>query len=345
MKALVKFDNKDGAVKLADVNKPVIGGEDVLVEIKYAGICGSDPHIYHQNISYNIKVPIILGHEYSGEIVEIGENVRKWKIGDRVTSETHADYCNECIMCKKGYYHLCRDRKGYGFHVDGVFTKYVKVNQRILHRLPENISYKEGAAIEPLCVAYNAIVNNSNFILGSSVIVIGPGTIGVLSAMLVDIMGAGKITVAGTKLDKQRLEKVKDIGPFDTIFSDDTESLKKLKNNTNEGYGFDLVIDSAGSSEVLKLSMNLVRPYGEILKIGWGPELVNCSIDEIIGKSVRLQGSFSHFWSVWENSIELCRNKKIDLGKIITHEVPLDEWKRGFDLVENLKGLKVVFKI
>ena len=172
MKALVKFDNKDRAVKLMDMNIPKISSEEVLVEIKYAGICGSDPHIYHQNISYNIKVPIILGHEYSGKIIEVGKKISKWKVGDRVTSETHADYCNECTLCRMGYYHLCKHRKGYGFHVDGVFTKYVKVNQRILHSLPENVSYKEGAAVEPLCVVYNAIVNNANFMPGYSVMVI-----------------------------------------------------------------------------------------------------------------------------------------------------------------------------
>ena len=163
--------------------------------------------------------------------------------------------------------------------------------------------------------------------------------------MLLDIMGAGKIAIIGTKLDKYRLEKVKAIGPFDIILNDDINSIKRLKNNINDGYGFDLVIDSAGSSETLKLSMDIVRPYGEILKIGWGPKPINYSIDEIIGKSVRLQGSFSHFWPVWEKCLDLCKNKLIDLGKIITHEISLDDWKQGFGLVENLKGLKVVFKI
>lgn len=345
MIALVKYSNKDKAVRLMDVDIPKINSDEVLIEIKYAGICGSDPHIYHQNISYNIKTPIILGHEYSGKIVEIGENISKWKVGDRVTSETHADYCNECVLCRMGYYHLCKHRKGYGFHVDGVFTKYVKVKQRILHSLPENVSYREGSAVEPLCVVYNAIVNNANFMPGYSVIVIGPGTIGMLAAMLIDIMGASKIVIAGTKLDKDRLEKAKTIGPFDIILSEDKDSLKRLKNDINEGYGFDLVIDSAGSSETLKLAMEIVRPYGEIVKIGWGPQQINYSIDEIIGKSVRLQGSFSHFWPVWERCLELLKNKKIDLNKIITHEMPLDEWKQGFDLVGNCKGLKVVFKI
>lgn len=345
MKALIKYDNRDGAVRLAEVEEPEINDDEVLVKIKYAGICGSDPHIYHQNISYNINVPIILGHEFSGEIVKVGKNVKKWKLGDRVTAETHADYCNKCILCKMGHYHLCRDRKGYGFHVNGVFSEFVKVNQRILHKLPENVSFKEGAAVEPLCVVYNAIINNSSFSRGSSVMVIGPGAIGSLSALLVDILGSDKVIVVGTKMDEYRLKRLMEIKKFETIFNDDINGIKNLKECINDGYGFDLVIDSVGSSETLKLAMDMVRPDGEILKIGWGPKPLNYSIDPIVGKSVKLIGSFSHFWPVWEKCLQLCKDKKIDLNKIITHEITLDEWKSGFEMVENLTGLKVVFKM
>ncbi len=345
MKALIKYDNKDGAVRLEDVKKPAINTDEVLVEVKYAGICGTDPHIYHQNISFNINVPIILGHEFTGVIVDTGKDVKKWRAGDRVTAETHADYCGECILCRMGHYHLCRDRKGYGFHVDGVFTKFVKVKQRILHKIPDNISFKDCATIEPFCVVYNAIANNANFVPGSSVFVIGPGAIGALSAMLADIMGAGKVIVAGTEMDKYRLKKINEIGQYGTVFSGDAKSINDLKNGVNEGYGFDIVIDTAGSSETLKLAMDMVRPYGEIIKIGWGPKPVNYSIDPVVGKSVRLIGSFSHFWSVWEKCLQLCEYKKIDIGKIVTHELALDEWETAFELVENRNGLKVVFKI
>ena len=345
MKALIKYDNKDNAAKIMEVDVPQINNDEVLIEVKYAGICGSDPHILHQNITYKINVPIILGHEYSGIIVRVGKNVKEWNIGDRVTSETHYYYCNECIMCKTGNYHLCSKRMGYGFQANGAFTKYITANKRILHRIPENISLQEGALIEPLCVAYNAIVNNSNFNPGDSALIIGPGTIGLASLMLLKNMGATKLVIVGTELDKERLLKAKELGASDFSYSSNIEKIMSFVKETNEGYGFDLVIDSAGHADTLKMAIKTVKPLGEIIKIGWSPKPIDYSLDEIIAKSVKLIGSFSHYWIVWEKCINLLESGKINLSSLITHIKPLEEWQEAFELVEKFKGIKVMFKI
>lgn len=345
MKALVKYDNVDNAVKIMDVDIPQINDDEVLIMVKYAGICGSDPHILHQNISYKINVPLILGHEYSGLIIEVGKNVKKWHQGDRVTSETHSYYCGECIMCKTGNYHLCKERKGYGFQADGTFANYVKANQNILHRIPAGLTMEEGALIEPLCVAYNAIVNISSFKPGEFALVVGPGTIGLLSVMMLKLMGASQIAVVGIDLDKDRLKKAIDLGATHTFFNYETEKINKLKDQVNEGYGFDLIVDSAGSAEALNLAIKTVKPLGEIIKIGWGPKPINYSLDEIIEKSVKLLGCFSHFWIVWEKCINLLENNKIDLSQLITHLKPLKEWKKAFKLIEQSKGIKALLKL
>ena len=160
MKAVVKYDNVAGATEVREVPVPSIGPDDVLVETAFIGICGSDPHMHHNKVSYKVNVPLILGHEFAGVIAEVGANVTGWKVGDRVTSETHADYCGKCVLCRTNNYHVCRERKGYGFQIDGAFAKYVRVPSRILHKVPENVSLKEAALTEPLCVAYSSLVKH-----------------------------------------------------------------------------------------------------------------------------------------------------------------------------------------
>lgn len=344
MKAVVKYAEKDGATELRDnVPIPEIGPNDVLVKVNSIGICGSDPHMHHNNVSYPVDVPLILGHEFSGLIEKKGKNVTKYKEGDRVTSETHAEYCGECLMCKTNNYPLCKDRKGFGFGVDGAYADYVKVPERILHRVPENISLDEAALTEPLCVAYNLVVKNMTVNPGDSVVVIGPGPIGILSAKMCSIAGASDIIVVGTKGDEERLEKAKQYGATMTLNSSKDDVLSIIKEK-NEGYGADVVIDAAGPASTLKLAIEAVRPEGIVNKIAWGPKPINYSLDLIIEKAVTIRGSFSHTWDVWEKSLKLLENNQVDLSGLITHTLDLKDWKKGFDLVESREGLKIVLK-
>jgi alcohol dehydrogenase/L-iditol 2-dehydrogenase len=343
LKAVVKFDIKDGATELREVPVPQIGPDDVLVRVEYTGICGSDPHIHHNEVNYKINVPVILGHEFSGVIEEAGKNVKDFKVGERVTAETHADYCGKCLLCRTNNYHLCRERKGYGFHVDGAFAKYVKVPTRILHRLPENVTLKEAALTEPFCVAYSSLVKHSNIKPGDLVVIIGPGAIGILSAKVASIMGAGDIVVIGTPEDKKRLEVAKEFGATE-VFTEFNEDVKRYVQDIRDGYGADIVVDSAGVSETFRMAMDLVRPAGQINKIGWGPTPLGFSLDPLISKAVTVNFTFSHNWDVWEKCLILMNKKMIELEKLVTHELTIDHWEEGFKLVESREGLKVLLK-
>ena len=273
MKAVVKYDNVDGATELRDVAVPEIGPDDVLVKVAYTGICGSDPHMHHNKVTYKVNVPLILGHEFSGIIESVGDNVKGFKVGDRVTAETHADYCGRCILCRTNNYHVCRERKGYGFNVDGAFAQYVRVPSRILHKLPPNVSMKEAALTEPLCVAYSSLVKHSNLKPGDLVAVIGPGPIGLLCVQIAKIIGASDIVVIGTEGDDARLELAKEFGATMVINSSEKDPVQEIM-GMRDGYGADIVVDTAGVSAALKLSMDMVRPCGQINKIGWGPKPV-----------------------------------------------------------------------
>lgn len=341
MKAVVKYDNVAGATEVRDVPVPSIGPDDVLVETAYIGICGSDPHMHHNKVSYKVNVPLILGHEFAGVIAEVGANVTGWKVGDRVTSETHADYCGKCVLCRTNNYHVCRERKGYGFQIDGAFAKYVRVPSRILHKVPDNVSLKEAALTEPLCVAYSSLVKHSPLKPGDLVVIIGPGPIGLLCTKIASILGASDIVVVGTDGDDARMEIAKKLGATMTINSSRQDPVPIIM-GMRDGYGANLVVDAAGFSPTLKLSLDVVRPCGQINKIGWGPGPVGFSLDQLISKAVALQGTFSHTWDVWEKCLVLMGERTVDLGEVITHELPLDQWQKGFDLMETKEGLKIV---
>ena len=341
MKAVVKYDNVAGATEVREVPVPSIGPDDVLVETAYIGICGSDPHMHHNKVSYKVNVPLILGHEFAGIIAEVGANVTGWKVGDRVTSETHADYCGKCVLCRTNNYHVCRERKGYGFQIDGAFAKYVRVPSRILHKVPENVSLKEAALTEPLCVAYSSLVKHSPLKPGDLVVIIGPGPIGLLCTKIASILGASDIVVVGTDGDDARMEIAKKMGATMTINSSQQDPVPIIM-GMRDGYGANLVVDAAGFSPTLKLSLDVVRPCGQINKIGWGPGPVGFSMDQLISKAATLQGTFSHNWDVWEKCLVLMGERTVDLGEVITHELPLDQWQKGFDLMETKEGLKIV---
>jgi L-iditol 2-dehydrogenase len=343
MKAVVKYADAPGATEMQEVPIPTIGKSDVLVEVAYIGVCGTDPHIHNNTSAFQFTRPFIMGHEFAGTIAKIGAEVNGYSIGERVTAETHAEFCGKCPLCKQNNYHLCRDRKGYGFHVDGAFTRFVKVPERILHRVPANVTLKAASITEPFCVAYKALVSNSKINPGDTVVVIGPGPIGILCIKIAQLSGAAEIVAIGTAGDDQRLEVAQEFGATIAINSSKDDPLKIIK-SLGAGYGADLVVDTAGSSETLKLSMDAVRPAGQITKIGWGTKPVNFSLDPLIAKSVTLKGHFSHTWDVWEKCLMLMGKKLIDLEKLITHELPIDQFEKAFELIVNKEALKVVLK-
>lgn len=343
MKAVVKYAMEDGSTEIRDVPIPEIGPADVLVEVDSIGICGSDLHMHHNNVSYPVEVPLILGHEFSGMIKKTGSQVEKFREGDRVTAETHAEYCGKCLMCRTNDYRLCRDRKGYGFGVDGAYAQYVKVPERILHRVPDNVSLEEASLTEPLCVAYNVVVEKMDVKPGDVAVVIGPGPIGILVCKMLQLAGVSEIIVIGTVGDDKRLEKAREYGATMIINSNDTDPVPLVKKK-NEGYGVDVVVDAAGPAAALELSLELVRPSGTINKVAWGPKPVNFSLDKLIEKAVTLQGSFSHTWDVWEKCLKLMKEKQVNLAGLITHKLALDDWEKGFELVESKEGIKVLLK-
>jgi len=343
MIGLVNYAIEPYSVELRDIPVPEIGEDDVLLKVHAVSVCGSDLHQYTGKQSWKVNYPVVLGHEFAGSIAGLGSRVSGFKEGDRVASETAAQLPSDSAFIRQGLYNLEPKRLGFGYGVNGAMAPFVKVPARCLHHVPAALSLEKAALTEPCCVAYNAVCVNSHIRPGDTVAVIGPGPIGLLCAAMARLSGAGHLAVIGIPADARRLETAKQMGA-DSILGAQGEDVAEWTRNFGDGYGFDLVIDAAGVSAALKLALDLVRPAGQITKVGWGPQPLNFSLDQLVQKAATLQGSFSHNWLVWEKVLSLLASGKIDVDPVLNRVSPLAEWREAFDEMHSGKIVKAVLK-
>jgi L-iditol 2-dehydrogenase len=343
MIGLVNFAKAPHSVELRELPVPEIGEEDVLLSVKGAGICGSDLHQYTGKQSWQVNYPVVLGHEFAGVIAKIGSRIRGFSEGDRVVSETAAVLPSDSAFIRQGLYNLEPRRLGFGYGVNGAMAPFVKVPGRCLHHVPKDLSLEKAALTEPCAVAYNAVCVNSHLRPGDTVAIIGPGPIGLLCALMAKLSGAGHLIVIGIPADAHRLEVARKLGA-ETILGANGEDVMEWIKNFGDGYGIDLVIDAAGVSASLKLALDIVRPAGQITKVGWGPQPLGFSLDQLVQKAVMLQGSYSHNWPIWEKVISLLASGKLDLDLILNRVSPLTEWHDAFEEMHSGKIVKGVLK-
>ncbi len=333
--AVVNYANEKGAVEIREIEQPVIDEEDVLLEVSHVGVCGSDLHQWQAGHSWPVNYPVVLGHEFGGVIVETGKRVVNWKPGDRVVSETAAIIDPDNPMTRMGKYNLDPTRKGFGYGVNGAMTRYVSTPARCLHKVPDQIPFEHACLTEPCCVAFSAVVGNTRLKPGDRVIVLGPGTIGILCAAMARLCGA-QVAVVGLETDKHRLEIAKQYG-CEGIIGDATAWAKE-----RDGLGADCVIDAAGVSATMKMALQLVRPNGQITKVGWGPQPLGVSLDPLVQKNVTLQGSFSHNWPMWERVIALMASGQLDVKPIIGGIWPVTAWHTAFEKMHQGEVVKSI---
>jgi len=341
MEALVKYGTGDKEVELRRVDEPTGAADRVVIGVKAAGVCGSDVHLWRNQQSWEIILPLVLGHEFSGEIVDVGRDVQGFGVGDRVACETAAAVCGRCTYCLSGNYNMCPGRLGYGALTHGAFTAYVEARPEILHRVPDRVTYAQAALTEPGCVAYNALVEKTTIRPGDLVVVQGPGPIGIMALQVARIRGAGTLVVLGTSADAQRLEVAMELGA-DHVLNIEEEDPQALIGELGDGAGADLIVDCTGVSRALRQGMALARPNGQITKIGWGPQPLDFNLDPLVQKAIRLQGAFSHTYATWERVLRLLETGQIDLGPVIGGVYALHQWHTAFERMESGHSVKSV---
>jgi alcohol dehydrogenase/L-iditol 2-dehydrogenase len=341
MKALVQYALAKDAVELRDMPRPQCRADEALVQVKAVSVCGSDLHQKANRQSWPVNIPVILGHEFSGVIVEVGSGVEGFPKGTRVACETSAIICGRCIHCRSGNYQLCSHRKGFGYGTHGAMAEFVAVPERILHSVPENVRFETAALAEPASVAYNAVILRGGVRLGDLVVVLGPGPIGILCVAMAAMSGASSVILAGLASDARRLAEGRKLGATHTVVAGQTEPIGLVR-DISGSLGADLVVDATGVSASLKTAMELVRAGGAIVKVGWGPQPMAYSMDPLVQKAADIRASFSHNFPIWEKVIRLLANDQLDLSPLTSRTYPLAAWREAFEDMESGRNLKSI---
>jgi L-iditol 2-dehydrogenase len=341
MLALVKTALGHGNLEVIERDEPTAGKDQVKILVKYAGICGSDLHTYEGK--YKVNVPVTLGHEFAGEVVEIGENVTEVKVGDRVTSETTFYICGECKYCKSKDYNLCSTRKGLGSQQDGGFTKYVIARKESIHILPENVDYLSASITEALACAHHA-VSKSNIKKNDVVVVLGPGPIGLLVAQIAKSFEA-RVIITGLEKDKSRLDKGKELG-IDFGVDIQNEDLKQIVNELTDGYGADIVFECTGAPPSVNLGLDLLIKKGQYVQVGIFPTAeILTDFEKIIQKELIITGCRSQKPSDWEPSLQLMNQNLVNAKALVSHQFNITEWDKAYETIKKGDAIKVVLTV
>jgi L-iditol 2-dehydrogenase len=340
MRAVVHYALEPNAVELRDIPVPEIEDDEVLLEVGAVSVCGSDVHQARNTHSWPVQTPVVLGHEFGGVVAKIGRAVRGFKEGDRVVSETAARVCGECLLCRTGRYNLCPRRKGFGYGIDGAMARCVRVPARCLHRIPDSLPFDIACLSEPHAVAYQAMCVNSTIRPGDLVVVLGPGPIGLLCARMAALSGADPLIVAGLSTDVPRLQAARHLGATHTV-DVQNENLEEVV-RSHSAIGADLVCDASGASRPLDVALRLARPDGQVTKVGWSPDTVAVDINPLVQRNLRLQGSFSHNYPVWERVIHLLDRGLTKAETIVGLRAPLEHWREAFNAMHEGRVIKSV---
>lgn len=327
MKALVLTDYFK--FEYMEVEKPKIGAADVLVNVKACAICGSDVHGYDGQSGRRIP-PIIMGHEASGIIAEVGENVKKYQMGDKVTFDSTI-YCGECYYCKQGLINLCENRMVLGvscsdYRNEGAMAEYVAVPSRILYRIPEGVTFNQAAMVEPLSIAVHA-VRISPVKIGDNAVVLGAGTIGLL--IIQCLKAAGCSEIIAIDLDDTKLETAKKFGATHTIGKEETDTVSGILKRTN-GRGADIAFEAVGINPTFHTAVASVRRGGSVVMVGNVSQKVDFPLQSCVTGQISLFGSCASAGE-YDICLDLIAKHKVDVDSLISRAVPLNEGAVWFD--------------
>ena len=344
---------KNKAVFMTGLNKmemreteiPSLKSGEVMVKLEYVGICGSDVHyLEHGAIGdFVVNGDFILGHECAGTVVELGESVKNLKVGDKVALEPGCT-CGQCEFCKTGRYNLCPNVEFLATPpYQGCLENYIAFPENMCFKLPDNITTKEGALVEPLAVGMHA-ANQGGIKLGDSVTILGAGCIGLVTLLACKAYGATDITVVDVM--QKRLDYAMKLGATRVINAKEEDAIKTIDEITN-GHGVDVVIETAGNQITIKQTSYMVKRGGVIVLVGMAAEdVIEYNFAKIMSKEATIKSVF-RYRNIYPIAIQAIADKIIDVSGIVTHEFDFSETAKAFDFVINNKNdvVKAVIKM
>ncbi len=350
MKAIVKRGAFPG-IEVVDMPIPEIGEDEVLVQVQASGICGSDVHVYEWKGGYDWLtpyLPVVLGHEFSGVVAAVGKKVQRVREGDRVLARTSVTgSCGNCSYCVSGRRHFCEVHRENltGWKKNGGFAEYYKAKENGVIFLPDGVSFEAGALAEPVSIG-GCAVDDASITIGDSCLIIGPGTIGLLTLIMAKSAGAGMCVVCGTKKDTARLQKAKELGA-DKVFCTDETDLWDTVMKLTGGQGMDVVFDASGAAGVIPDAIECAKKAtGRIVLEGIYSREVNLEFSNAVVRSARtIKGTYSGRVA-WERTLEWMayhRKGAAQCTEIITHRTHIKDAEAAFERCVRKENIKEMF--
>ncbi|PHM23395.1 alcohol dehydrogenase GroES-like protein [Xenorhabdus ehlersii] len=323
---------------MTDVPMPELGHNDVMIKIRKTAICGTDVHIYNWDdwSQKTIPIPMVVGHEYVGEVVAIGQEVKGFKIGDRVSGEGHIT-CGYCRNCRGGRTHLCCNTTGVGVNREGAFAEYLVIPAFNAFKIPDNIPDELAAIFDPFG---NAVHTALSFdLVGEDVLVSGAGPIGIMAAAVCKHVGARHVVI--TDINEYRLELARKMGVTRAV-NVSKENLTDVMAELGMTEGFDVGLEMSGAPPAFGTLLNTMNHGGRIALLGIPPSDMAIDWNQVIFKGLFIKGIYGReMFETWYKMAALIQSG-LDLSPIITHQFSVDDYQKGFDVMRSGQSGKVI---
>jgi L-iditol 2-dehydrogenase len=332
LKAAVFYGPRN--IRLEERAKPKLADDSISIRVKWSSLCGTDNHIYRGN--FDVKTPLILGHDFSGTVDEVGSKVTRLSVGDKVVAEP-IRYCGTCPTCLKGRYTICENRAIMGIQIDGSLAKYVVAPEKNVFAIPNGVSFQEAATMEPAAVALHSM-DYAKPVAGETVVILGQGPIGLLHTQVARISG---LTVTAVDILDHRLELAKKLGADYAINPSKEDLVGKVRSFTNRGA--DIIIDTSGSVKTTEITPFLASPAGRIIVVGSSKELMTHGppAEMILTKELSIYGVAGAPLK-YPRALALVGNKKLDVKTLITHRIKLSMINEAFRLFDDPRMIKTL---
>lgn len=341
MKALVKAKAEKG-LWMQDVEEPTLGDHEVCIKVKKAAICGTDLHIYNWDewAQSHVKTPLIVGHEFTGEIVQVGKHALKFfKVGDRVSGEGHIA-CEHCRNCRSGRAHLCRHNVSVGVTRNGAFAEYIVIPSTNAYPIPANVSDSQAAILDPLGNATHTALSYD--LVGEDVLITGAGPVGLLAAAVAKHVGARFVVITDT--NEYRLKIAEKMGITLAVNPTKT-SLSNVMKELGMKEGFDVGLEMSGNSQAFNAMIEHINHAGHIALLGFLPKTTTIDWSTVIMKGVNIKGIYGReMYDTWYKMITMLQSG-LDIKPVITHEFAFADYEKAFKLAESGQAGKIVLNL
>ncbi|MHB8959246.1 MAG: zinc-dependent alcohol dehydrogenase [Candidatus Limnocylindrales bacterium] len=327
MLGVTKFAVGDGHVELREWPDPVAGPGQAVLEVTGAGICGTDLHIWHGE--YATVPPVVVGHEVAGRVIAVGPGVPGELIGQRAATESYTS-CGACRQCRSGRPNLCASRRSIGTHVNGGFAERIVLPIAGLHALPDRVGDQVAGLCEPLACVCHSLIDSRAVQPGDGVLVIGPGAIGLLAALVARVAGA-EVRICGTERDAARLALARKLGIEAFVAGEDP------------GLEPDVVVECSGSAGGVAYALQQARKGGHLVQMGLSGKPMTVPFDAICLRELRVTSGFAATPLSWLNAMRLLETGKVDMSPLVTGTYALVDWETAFQRSAEASGVKLVF--